>query len=343
MNLEMRHLRVIYTIAEAGSLRRASTVLHVSQPALTAQLQRIERIVGGRLFRRGQAGAVPTVLGAEFLARARSVLHAFDQLQRDIAADNEANADSPLRVRVGASEGPLLGGVVARLRRRFPDAEITVHSQSCDRAPTAMLAAGLVDLLITGDYPGHEIKLPSDAAACPIVTEPTFAVLAADHRFCAKLPEHGEIGPAELADQEWVFPPDNDGGCEYILGTFARYGDIRPSMRQRVGGSALRTLIRANSGVAFAQATSPGGIGLAIRSIEETPIWYRHVLVWRRNHPIAQHSTALRQAAIECYIAAIGDSPVFQHWLDRRDLRSDPSALFALESAEPFGIVRHCA
>jgi DNA-binding transcriptional LysR family regulator len=343
MDLEVRHLRVIYTIAEAGSLRRASTVLQVSQPALTAQLQRIERLVGGQLFRRGQTGAVPTVLGAEFLTRANSVLHAFDDLQRDMATESEANADSPLRVRVATSEGPLLGGMVARLRTRFPDAEITVRSLSSDRSPTAMLEAGLVDLLITGDYPGHEIELPPGTAVCPIVTEPTFAVLAADHPFCADLPEHEVIGPAELAGQEWVFPPDNDGGCEYILGAFARCGDVRPSTRQRAGGSALRTLIRANSGIAFAQATSPGSVGLAIRSIKETPIWYRHVLVWRRNHPIAGHATALRQAAIECYTAAIADSPVFQHWLDRHGMRSDPSSLFAVESAEPFGIVRHCA
>jgi DNA-binding transcriptional LysR family regulator len=108
MDLEVRHLRVIYTIAEAGSLRRASTVLHVSQPALTAQLQRIERLVGGRLFRRGQAGAVPTVLGVEFLTRARSILHAFEQLQRDMAVGLDGYGTSS--VEQTGSEADCAGG-----------------------------------------------------------------------------------------------------------------------------------------------------------------------------------------------------------------------------------------
>jgi DNA-binding transcriptional LysR family regulator len=48
MELELRHLHSLCVIADAGSVTKAATVLGVSQPSLTAQLQRVERELGGR-------------------------------------------------------------------------------------------------------------------------------------------------------------------------------------------------------------------------------------------------------------------------------------------------------
>jgi DNA-binding transcriptional LysR family regulator len=61
--LELRHLRAICAIAEEGSVSKAAGRLGVTQPALTAQLRSIERILGGELFRRSPHGSEPTELG----------------------------------------------------------------------------------------------------------------------------------------------------------------------------------------------------------------------------------------------------------------------------------------
>lgn len=54
MNVELRHLRVVVLVAEAGSVGRAARWLKVSQPSLTAQLKRIESAFGGELFERSR-------------------------------------------------------------------------------------------------------------------------------------------------------------------------------------------------------------------------------------------------------------------------------------------------
>lgn len=339
MDLEVRHLRAIYAIAEAGSLRRASAILHVSQPALTAQLQRIERMVGGQLFDRDQAGAAPTPLGEEIVARTRAVLRAFDELRRDIAAEDDTGMRSA-RLRIVASEGPLLAGVIGHLREQFPEADITSRSHLGDRPVDEMVAAGLADLAVTGDYPGHEILAPSEVLACPIVTEPTFVMLAAGHPLLDRVTDSGELPIASITEPDWVISPDDDRGCEYLVGAFERHHG-RPNLRHRAAGNVLTSLVRAGAGIAFAQATSPGRNGTTIRAIADTPVWYRHVLLWRRNHPIAQHADLLRRAAIESYTNAIADSPTFQLWLRRRGIASDPNLLFSLESSGPFGLTRH--
>src|SRR5436309_667727 len=85
MDLEVRHLRVINAIAEAGSLTRAAASLRMTQPGLSAQLRRIEMMLGGVIFDRGQAGAVPTPFGDLVLTRARAILPGIDGLLADTA------------------------------------------------------------------------------------------------------------------------------------------------------------------------------------------------------------------------------------------------------------------
>src|ERR1051325_9428100 len=91
MNLELRHLKVVCAIAETGSVTKAASQLGLAQPALTAQLQRIERTLGGPLFERDRRGARPTALGELVLARARVLLPAMKGLQDEAArlAGNE--------------------------------------------------------------------------------------------------------------------------------------------------------------------------------------------------------------------------------------------------------------
>src|SRR3954465_4580729 len=127
MNLELRHLRVVCAIAETGSVTKAASQLGLAQPALTAQLQRIERTLGGPLFERDRRGARPTALGELVLSRARVLLPAMKGLQDEAArlAGSSGGGDTMSRYRIGALGGPILGGMVYRLSNAQPDAQIT--------------------------------------------------------------------------------------------------------------------------------------------------------------------------------------------------------------------------
>src|SRR5882757_8207816 len=63
VDLELRHLRIVCAIAEAGSVTKAAAALGLAQPALATQLKRIERSLGGPLFLRDRRGTRPTPLG----------------------------------------------------------------------------------------------------------------------------------------------------------------------------------------------------------------------------------------------------------------------------------------
>lgn len=72
--MELRQLRYFIGISEAGSVLRASTTLHVAQPALSQQISALEGEVGARLFERSSRGVALTEAGKVFLDHARVVL-----------------------------------------------------------------------------------------------------------------------------------------------------------------------------------------------------------------------------------------------------------------------------
>ena len=127
MNLELRHLKVVCAIAETGSVTKAASLLGLAQPALTAQLQRIERTLGGPLFERDRRGARPTALGELVLARARVLLPAMKGLQ-DEAARLAGAGSGDAGTGSARSNGPILGGLVHRLAADQPEAQISTYA-----------------------------------------------------------------------------------------------------------------------------------------------------------------------------------------------------------------------
>ena len=93
MDLEVRHLRMIVTVAETGSVTKAAASLGLAQPALTAQLNRIDRTLGGCVFTRDRQGARPTELGELVLRHARVVLPAMSALVDDARAARQPTID----------------------------------------------------------------------------------------------------------------------------------------------------------------------------------------------------------------------------------------------------------
>ena len=69
--MTLQQMRYIATIADTGSINKASELLYVSQPSLTAAIQEVEREVGFAVFHRGGRGVTPTADGQELIVYAR--------------------------------------------------------------------------------------------------------------------------------------------------------------------------------------------------------------------------------------------------------------------------------
>lgn len=84
MALEIRQLRHVLALAQHGSVGRAATALRMTQPALSRSLRQIEWETGSVLFSRSPSGVTPTDQGRLLLRRARELVDAADELDREV-------------------------------------------------------------------------------------------------------------------------------------------------------------------------------------------------------------------------------------------------------------------
>src|ERR1700753_3640336 len=82
LTIPIEIVRTVVAISETGSLTKAGDRLGLSQPAVSAQIKRIQNLLGGELFRKTPNGTVPTPLGKLVLPQARRILDANEQLLR---------------------------------------------------------------------------------------------------------------------------------------------------------------------------------------------------------------------------------------------------------------------
>ena len=92
MDVELRHLRCLVAIVDAGSFTGAAAELGVSQPAVSRTLAALEDALGVRLLRRTSREVVLTAAGERVLARARRVLAEVEDLAREARSGHGGSA-----------------------------------------------------------------------------------------------------------------------------------------------------------------------------------------------------------------------------------------------------------
>jgi DNA-binding transcriptional LysR family regulator len=140
-------LRHFVLIVEHGTFTEAAKRAHLSQPALTASIHRLEQDIGAPLLSRGRRGATPTAAGAELLPRARAALAAIDDARRVVREVMELDRGE---VRIGAAGTActyLLPPLLAAFRKQHPKIRLVLREVTPDEAHAALETAE-IDLAI---------------------------------------------------------------------------------------------------------------------------------------------------------------------------------------------------
>jgi DNA-binding transcriptional LysR family regulator len=127
--MELYQLRSFVEVAELGHLTRAADKLHVSQPALSAQIKALEEELELELFERTSSGMTLTAAGKRLVGEAQKLLLAAQSLR------NEARTIKGEVVgvaRVGTLSDPKLirvGELMSAAVERYPRIEIQLHHE----------------------------------------------------------------------------------------------------------------------------------------------------------------------------------------------------------------------
>jgi DNA-binding transcriptional LysR family regulator len=321
MNLELRHLKVVCAIAETGSVTKAASLLGLAQPALTAQLQRIERTLGGPLFERDRRGARPTALGELVLARARVLLPAMKGLQ-DEAARLAGRSTGLTRYRVGAVTGPIVGGLVHRLAADQPQAQISTYASWYADELAQMVLAGRLDFAIVGTC-GDSAPPPVEGLAWRVLAvDAVFVLLPEGHEQAAK----DEVELADLGTAQWVAAPGDGCFGDCFAAACARAGFTPRKMYETDVRGGI-DLVETGDAVALCQPTFRPVAGLVTRPLAGAPLRWRQLIGWHPDSPAAAIADRVLEYATEAYLDSVQRNPAYTTWLVRNPAFGAPHAV----------------
>jgi DNA-binding transcriptional LysR family regulator len=197
---DLRRLRSLCAIADHGSLTGAAAALDFTQPAVSQHLAALEAEAGAPLVVRSRGGAQLTEAGALLVEHARAALDRLALAELQVADLVERRQR---RVRLAANSSALSRLVplaVADLRRRLPDADVTIMESG---PPTALakLRRGDIDLAVV--FRRDTAPAPDGVDERTLLEEPMYAVVPRSHALAGE----PEIDLAGLRDDAWVQGP----------------------------------------------------------------------------------------------------------------------------------------
>ncbi|MCG5212060.1 LysR family transcriptional regulator [Streptosporangium sp. KLBMP 9127] len=318
MDLELRHLRIVRAVAEAGSVSKAATVLGLAQPALTAQLKRIERVLGGALFDRDHMGARPTALGELVLTRARVLLPAARQLQEE-AARFANSSGTEHRFRLGATNSPLLGGLVDRLATVHPAASVSTFTSWSAEELAGMVMNGRLDYALVGVCGESRPPAAMQLAWRTVAVDAVCALVSEDHPLAGE----PEADLAAFSQASWAVAPGEGCFADCFAAACAKAG-FTPKTIYEADVATCVHLAQVGRAVALCQATFRLTPGLALLPIAGGPLRWRQVLGWHPDTAAARTAPGIVLHAKAAHMDAVRRSHTYLDWLARNPEFSIP-------------------
>jgi DNA-binding transcriptional LysR family regulator len=176
--MELRNLSTFVAVAEKKSFVQAAIQLHLSQPAITAHIQRLEEELGVQLLDRNRRSVKTTVAGEVFLAGARATLAAADDAAK---ATQRAASEQTERLRIGfppSVSREIVPNIMTEFHNLHPHVKLDLFSYHTSTIVSELQKSSL-DLGF--------VRLPVQAKGLQIIPahhEPLVLCLPQDHPLC---------------------------------------------------------------------------------------------------------------------------------------------------------------
>jgi len=252
----IRQLESLVAVADHRSFRKAAASLGISQPALSAQVQGAEDVLGIQVFERDRRSVLVTPAGEEVVGRARIALEAVDAVH-DAARRRAEPLVGPLRMGVIPTVAPYwLPALLPAVRKKFTRLELILREDQTHRL-LAQLGAGQLDVAFLA------IPVPGDVTTAAIARED---FLLAAPRGAELLHKRARLSERDLEDQTVLLLEDGHCLRDQALAVCERGGAVEsmevratslPTLVQMVAGGMGVTLIPEAAAEALVQPKGP--------------------------------------------------------------------------------------
>jgi len=250
--MDLRHLRTFVTVAEQGTVSKASLRLRVAQPALSRQISDLEAELGIRLFDRIRRRLVLSSDGERLLGECRTILTAVGSMRERAQLLRRADT-GVLKV---VAPPALIDGVLSNFLRRYARRRPQVQVKLTDASGTniaVILERGDVHLSISALEPIRASGYPFERL--PLIPPQEFWVA---YNPSLKLSDAESMDIRSLGAHPLLFPDTSMGQLRATVDAACRLADFRPNVLfESRNLHTLLALAEVGNGVAIVPSTMP--------------------------------------------------------------------------------------
>ena len=306
--MDLKAIDCFRTVAELGSISRASAYLRLAQPALSRLIQKLEHSLGVELLQRSSTGVTPTAAGRVLLERTAGLESSLSEIAREVSG-YASDVLGPLRVGV---QPPLSHVVMPDLIRRYMEAHPRVEFHVHEGYSADMLD-GLLDEsidVVVAETPSHT---PRELTVLPLWVEPL-------HLFgpsSAAETEPFRAGSATLAEalQLPLILPSPRYAIRKLIEQTASREHLRVTPRLEVDGpETIFSLVR--SGLGFTIMPGLGASSFArgrVCGVPTTPAVDRPISILVRSSVAADPKVATFVRLFREAVVALADTDRFRN------------------------------
>lgn len=243
MRLNPEQLLTFAAVVREGGVGAAARQLHLSQPAVSNQLKKLQETVGEALYRRAGRGIALTGAGQRLYLEARRLADALSAATA--LAESLSGAQSGL-IRITASQtlgAYLLPPVLAAFRDQAPGIAIELASYNSREVVDRLQDCDLG--LLEGPL---SVPLPDDRRAETIAKDEIVAVLPRDHPLATRR----YLTPAQLGAEPLIWREEGSGTREEVERAFQAAGIVPQAHIALAGIAAIKEAVRQGLGIGFA-------------------------------------------------------------------------------------------
>ncbi|MFM0407661.1 LysR family transcriptional regulator [Paraburkholderia dipogonis] len=248
--MELRHLRYFVAVAEHASVRGASEQLHVTQPAISRQIQDLEETLGVALFERTPRGLKLTLAGEAYLREARGILQ---QVESAARAAQRIAAGVSGHVRIGFVENAVWGGLVPNALQAFQQAAPQVGIELTPMNTPEQLDA-ITQGTLDGGFVYHFGALPEQITSLPLLENGVVLAAPAAWSFGRRK----SVRAAQLAGKPFITFPRHVYPAYYdrLIGAYERAGLTLDVVQEVSTEAAILSLVSAGVGAAIVNSAN---------------------------------------------------------------------------------------
>ncbi|MGO4809762.1 LysR substrate-binding domain-containing protein [Cupriavidus sp. 2MCAB6] len=286
IRFDLGDLQAMVAVVEQGGFRAAAEALNLSQPALSRRIEKLEEALNVKLFERTTRRVTLTVVGREFVGKARAVLTEVETSLLGIGDAATARAGEVTIACVPSAAHYFLPAVIGRFRAQYPNVRVKMVDEGAN-VVLHSVASGEADFGL--NFIGTQ---EADLLFEPLLRDPFVLACRRDH----PLARRRSVKWAELAGHTLVALAKSSGN-RLMLDLALAEAPRRPAAFYEVRHvSSVLALVEAGLGVAAVPRLAlPDGdrSGLAAVPLREPAVSRMLGILRRRGRMLSPHAQAL--------------------------------------------------